>query len=118
MKRIVIVDDDSAIQDAFQLVFKPTEYEVVIYNSGEPLLNMDFELPDLIILDKQLSGVDGLDVCRFLKSQEQTKNIPVLMLSASMSIRQLAKNAGANDALEKPFKIKALREIASRLMAG
>jgi DNA-binding response OmpR family regulator len=116
MKRIIIIDDDPGIQDAFQLIFDPREYSVDIHPCGEKVLNNDFEMPDLFILDKQLSGVDGLDICRFLKSQESTKHIPVIMLSANPHIHILAKPAGADDALEKPFKLKTLRELVAKYL--
>lgn len=114
MKKIIIVDDDPAIQDAFSLIFSPEEYEVTMYTDGRPLLNQLFSIPDLFILDKQLSGIDGLDLCRLIKNRPDTKDIPVIVLSASPNIIRLAQNAGANEVLEKPFRIQALRESVSR----
>jgi CheY-like chemotaxis protein len=77
MKRIIIVDDDPGVQYAFTLIFDPQQYEVIICANGNLVLNNQYPIPDLFILDKQLSGVDGLDICRFLKSQPQTNHIPV-----------------------------------------
>ena len=114
MKRITIIDDDPWIQDAFSMVFDPTVYSVSIYGNPDTLYNNTGEKPDIIILDKQLSGVDGLDVCRYLKGNDNTKNIPVIMLSATPEITTLAKNAGADDAIEKPFKMNLLREIVAK----
>jgi CheY-like chemotaxis protein len=74
----------------------------------------DFELPDLFIIDKQLSGVDGLELCRFLKMQETTRNIPVIIISASPYISTQAINAGADEFVEKPFKIKELLSIVQK----
>jgi CheY-like chemotaxis protein len=116
MQKIIVVDDDPAIQDAFRLIFNETKFEVTIFSDGSPLLNNSFELPDIFIIDKQLSGVDGLDICRFLKQHPETKNVPVLILSASPGIGQLANGAGADEVLEKPFRIKALRESVARLL--
>ena len=67
MKRIIIVDDDPAIQDAFRLILERTDYSVTVYSNGQALLEGNFTLPDLVILDKQLSGADGLAVCRALR---------------------------------------------------
>jgi CheY-like chemotaxis protein len=58
-----------------------------IYANGELLMHNDFELPDLFIIDKQLSGIDGLELCRFLKAQEATRNIPVIIISASRTFQ-------------------------------
>ena len=116
-KRITVVDDDRAIQDAVQLMLERRGYLVTIFSDGEPLLAGNFICPSLFILDKQLPGVDGLDICRYLKAQEDTKDIPVLMLSASPQIAMQAKAACADDFLEKPFKMQALREVVARLTA-
>jgi len=107
-QHLIIADDDPGIQDVFRLIFERAGYEINIYSSGEQLLNNYFKVPDAFILDKQLSGIDGLDICRFLKSQERTRDVPVIMLSANPNIGTAAKEAGANDYLEKPFKIHDL----------
>jgi CheY-like chemotaxis protein len=116
MKQIILVDDDPAMQDAFLQVLSRAGYGVTVYPNGTPLLSNQFTLPDLFILDKQLSGADGLDICRLLKQSPETENIPVIMLSASPHIQRLAHAAGANDFLEKPFKLKDLLEMVSRHM--
>lgn len=114
MKRIIIVEDDIAIQHALKIVFDASDYEVSFYDSGQSILNNEFDIPDLIILDRYLLGTDGLDVCRFLKSQDTTKNIPVIIVSATPKIQSLAAAAGADDVLEKPFNIFALRKMVAR----
>jgi CheY-like chemotaxis protein len=114
MKRIIIVDDDPGVQEAFRLIFDPQQYAVTILPNGHPLLQQQHAVPDLYILDKQLSGVDGLDICRFLKTQPATRHIPVIMLSASPHIHPQALHAGADDALEKPFSVQALRDMVNK----
>ncbi len=111
MTNIVIVDDDPGVQEAIRYVFDPMTYHVTIYPNGTSILRKECPIPDIYILDKQLSGVDGLDICRFLKGQEETKKIPVIMLSASPNIEILAQLAGADTMLEKPFEIKVLRKM-------
>ena len=118
LKHIILTDDDPGIQDAIPLVFKKAGYRVTVFRNGDQLLNNDFEVPDLFILDKQLSGVDGLDICRFLKSQNATRHVPVIMLSASPQIASLAKLAGADGFLEKPFKMRELRDIVAKHIDG
>lgn len=117
-KKIVIVDDDPAIQDAFTLIFTEEEYDITIYTDAAPLIRNSFTTPDIFILDKQLSGVDGLDLCRVIKERPETKDIPVIILSASPNINLLAHQAGADEVLEKPFRIQALREVVSRHLTG
>jgi two-component system response regulator RpaA len=105
-KHIILTDDDPGVQDAAKLLFERAGYAVTVYSNGVPLLKNDFETPDLFILDKQLSGVDGLDICRFLKNQQITAHIPVIMLSASPQLGKLSMAAGADAFVEKPFRMK------------
>lgn len=116
MKHIILADDDNAMRDVFQIIFERSGYIVTIYGSGEGLMKNEFELPDLFILDKQLSGVDGFDVCRYLKKQESTKNIPVLITSASPYIAEAAIKAGADAFIEKPFKTKELLNLVEKIL--
>src|ERR1044072_9317552 len=102
MKRIVFVDDDPDTLDALKSIFDSEEYELTLYSNGNAILEDQAVIPDLYILDKQISGVDGLDVCRFLKDQQRTRHIPVIILSASPYIKNQASAAGADDVLEKP----------------
>lgn len=111
---LIIADDDPGIQDVFQLIFERAGYSINIYSNGEQLLNNHFEVPDAFILDKQLSGVDGVDICRFLKSQERTRHVPVIMLSANPHISNISEEAGADDYLEKPFKIHELLALIDK----
>lgn len=115
-KRIIIADDDPAIQDALHMMLEHKGYEVTVLGSGGPLLDGTFTPPHLFILDKQLPGVDGLDICRYLKGRAATKDIPVLILSASPQIREQATAACADEFLEKPFKMQELRQAVERLM--
>ena len=112
-KKVIITDDDNAMQDALRLIFERAGYEATIYANGNSLLNNGHELPDIYILDKQLSGVDGLDICRHLKAQARSSNIPVIMLSATPNIAKLAIEAGAAAFLEKPFKMRDLLELTA-----
>lgn len=114
MKRIIAVDDDPGILDILELIFIRAGYLVTAYSGAEDLLKNNFEHPSAIVLDKQLSGADGLDVCRFLKGQESTRNIPIIMISANMNIGDMAHKAGANDFVEKPFNIKNLLETVKK----
>lgn len=108
MNKIIVVDDDPGILDCLDLILSRAGYAVTVYTDAAPLLNGDFSLPDIFILDKQLQGSDGLDVCRFLKAQKKTSNIPVIMISANLHINPAAAAAGASGFLEKPFRMKEL----------
>src|SRR4051812_46973740 len=114
MKKILIIDDDPAIQEAFKLILNAGMYDLDVFADANAVLDNNFEIPDLFILDKQLAGVDGVDVCRIIKTRPATKHIPVIIISASPSIDRLAMQAGADEVLEKPFSINDLREMVAR----
>lgn len=114
IKRIVMVEDDQAIMDAFQMAFKTTfniaEYELVQFENGKKIIEHEIIAPNLFILDRHISGTDGLDVCRFIKNSNLYKHVPIIMLSANPNINTLAQDAGADDTITKPFPLKKLQE--------
>ncbi len=113
-KKILITDDDSGVQDIFKLIFERAGYEVAVYGEAVSIFQNKFTTPDLFLLDKQLSGQDGLEVCQFLKSQPVTKDIPVIIVSATPGISKMAMDAGADDFLEKPFQMNDLLKVVAK----
>lgn len=116
MKKIIVADDDGSIRDIFSIILKRAGYEVKVYPDGETLMRNEFELPDLFILDKQLSGVDGIEVCAHLKSTAATCHIPVIITSASPYVAGVAREAGADAFIEKPFTTKELLSLVNNLL--
>ncbi len=91
-------------------------YQVSSTLNGATLLHMEQELPDILLLDIWMSGVDGRDICRQLKEKELTSKIPILMISASKDVERSAIEAGADDFLAKPFEMNdLLRKIRQNL---
>lgn len=113
-KKIAIADDDPGVQDIFKIIFEKAGYKTLNYVNGRELMNENDELPDVYILDKQLSGMNGLEICTKLKGGNRTKDIPVIMVSATPGLAELARNAGANDFLEKPFRTKELLDMVAK----
>jgi len=73
-------------------------------------------VPDLILLDVMLAGLDGREICKKIKSTESTKNIPVIMVSATPAVNQTVRDFGANDFVAKPFDIfQLLNKIEHQL---
>jgi DNA-binding response OmpR family regulator len=110
-KKILVVDDDLDILDALQFMLEDAGYEVTITEKGEYAENLrdtNGGLPDVIILDVLLSGKDGRIICQKLKSQEDTKHIPIIMISAHPNAKQSAQAVGADDFLAKPFDMDVL----------
>jgi DNA-binding response OmpR family regulator len=108
MKKILIIDDDPGLQELLQLLFERAGYEVRLDTSGEHIMNGLADPPDVILLDRFLSGFDGLDICHRIKNNPSCSHIPVIMLSASPDLDTKAMEAGADDFLEKPFDVSCL----------
>lgn len=106
-KKIVIVDDDVAILDSLGLMLDFEGFEVNAFERGSEIMNYveSVSKPDVILLDMWLSGEDGRDICKKLKENETTKNIPVVIMSASRGLEQTALQSGANAFIAKPFEI-------------
>lgn len=107
-KKILVSDDDLAILDAIRMILEDEGYEVTTQPEGQKLYDLKGELPDLILLDVWMSGVDGRDICKYLKSKEETKHIPIIMISANNSTERIATEAGANGFITKPFELTRL----------
>ena len=108
-KKILVVDDEPDILEFLQVILEEEGYAVLTSDKGEFLEQLhNGGLPDLILVDVLLSGKDGRDIVKHLKSQEETKHIPVIMFSAHPSAEQTAREAGAEDFLAKPFEINEL----------
>lgn len=107
-KKIFIIEDDESVQEIMKLIFRKAGYEIEISPDGKSVHAEREHWPDLFLLDKHLLGNDGIEICKFLKSNDATRNIPVIMLSATPGIEPLALGAGADDFMEKPFNSAAL----------
>ena len=116
MKRIIMIDDDQAILDIYTLVFERSGYAITTYTEGQVLLDNSFTEPDLFIIDKQISGVDGLDLCRHLKTRKTDQKTPVIIFSATPRLGEQARAAGADDFIEKPFRTKELMSRVEKLI--
>jgi DNA-binding response OmpR family regulator len=107
----MIAEDDPSIQKMFSIILEREGYEIEVSSDAAVVYEKQHPLPSLFILDRQLqNSSDGLEACKYLKSKEATKDIPVIMISATPEIGILAKKAGAEDYLEKPFSISTLLE--------
>jgi DNA-binding response OmpR family regulator len=107
-KKILIAEDDEGILEAMKIMLELEGYEVKTTVDGKAIHDMKEELPDLLLLDIWMSGMDGRDICKYLKSQEYTKHIPIILMSASKETEKTAREVGADDFLAKPFELDEL----------
>jgi DNA-binding response OmpR family regulator len=115
--KILIIDDEQSIIDATQMMLEFEGYEVISESDNHSLEKIILQQPDLIFLDLWLTRVDGREFCRSLKKNPLTKNIPVLLCSASRSIEQNAREAQADDYIAKPFDMDVFLDKIKNLLA-
>ena len=110
MSRILIVDDDKDLLEVLKSMLTRKGFEVEVdVNWEEGFSKIDRFQPQLIILDVFLAGIDGLDICRQLKSRIQTREIPIMIFSAYPRVtEQIIYEYGADDFIAKPFEVNDL----------
>ena len=105
-KRILVIDDEQAMLDIVQALLKKHDAQPFAAPGAKKGLQMACEGFDLIILDRYMPDGDGLDVLAKLRSDEKTKNTPVVMLTGEKDMSEIRKSidAGAAGYIVKPFK--------------
>ena len=103
---ILVVDDLEANLKLMEAVLEPRGYVVAKVTSGEEALSwLGARIPDLVLLDIQMPGLDGYETCRRIRADERTAYLPVVMVTASGNEQKLrAVEAGADDFVTKPFE--------------
>jgi CheY-like chemotaxis protein len=109
-RKILVADDDPAILHSLRMLLEDEGYDVETASGDKTEQAVMEHLPDLILLDIWMSGMDGRDICKHLKSQESTMNIIIIMISAHQDTEKIAKASGADDFVTKPFDIFKLLE--------
>jgi DNA-binding response OmpR family regulator len=105
MEKILLADDDQEVQDIVKIILEKEGYAVSVAKDGNETLNaVKQDKPDLIILDYLMPGLSGIEVLNALKSADESKNIPVLMVTAHPTEKQRALDAGAVDFITKPVE--------------
>ena len=108
---VLVVEDEAAQREVLEYNLQAEGYEVAMAESGDDaLLLVEEAPPDVIILDWMLPGVSGIEVCRRLKSRAETRNIPVIMLTARSEEgdRVRGLEIGADDYVVKPYSVAEL----------
>ncbi len=115
-KKILIADDDPGILDVLTLFLEDVGYEVETIDDGAAICDFPNGYPDLLLLDIWLSGWSGRDICLSLKSQEETKHLPIILISANNETERIAREAGADDFLAKPFDLDDVVKKVERFL--
>jgi len=115
--KILIVDDEKDILELLSYNLKKEGFETACSSNGEDALNLlGKDAFDLVVLDLMLPGIQGMELCRILKSSEETSSVPIIMLTAKNEEvdKVLGLEMGADDYITKPF---STRELVARVKA-
>ncbi|MCG3178129.1 MAG: Alkaline phosphatase synthesis transcriptional regulatory protein PhoP [Phycisphaerae bacterium] len=110
-EKILVVDDEEDILELVRYNLAKDGYLVELVQTGEKALeSVREELPNLVLLDLMLPGVDGLEVCRQIRADERTRNLPIVMLTAKGEEADVVTGLelGADDYITKPFAPRVL----------
>lgn len=116
MKKILVVDDEQALCEILQFNLEAAGYEVLTAGSAEEAMTHTMTDFDLILLDVMMEGMSGFDLARLLRSEERTRNIPIIFITArdNEDDRVTGLDIGGDDDIPKPFSI---REVLARIAA-
>jgi len=112
-KTILIVDDHGALRYILSVDLQKKGFKTLTTGSGEKGIEIArAENPDLILLDAMMPGIDGFETCRILKEDDDTKDIPIVMVTAKSQRKDVLEGlqAGATSYMVKPFKFEELFE--------
>ncbi len=122
---VLVVEDEDALSTLLEYNLAKEGYRVAVAADGEEaLIRADEKLPDLVILDWMLPKVSGIEVCRRLRQRPETRNVPIIMLTArgEESDRIRGLDTGADDYVVKPFSMSELtarvRAVLRRIRPG
>lgn len=116
-EKIVVVEDDKDIQFLLKSTLSKAGYDVQVLSDGHALINFGAKGADLFLLDVNLPGISGLELCRLLKHNSITRHIPVILLSAFPGLKNVAPKYEADDAMEKPFDFASLINMITKHLA-
>ncbi len=119
-KKILLVDDNEFMIEVMAAILHSRGYETMaLYNGENVLSTVNTTHPDLVILDITMPGMDGREVCKLLKLNRSTRQLPVIMCSANDDIDETLTQKGApDDVLHKPFdSIELIEKVEMQLAA-
>ncbi len=118
-KKILVVDDEPDLLKVVTFRLKKLGYDIIEATDGQKAIALIWEhRPHLILLDLRLPIIDGWEVCRRVKADDQLKDIPIILLTASCGAvnSEMTKELKAEDFLVKPFEPEELLEIVKKFI--
>jgi DNA-binding response OmpR family regulator len=118
--KVLVVDDEKSVRDLLHSFLKAEGYQAILVSNGKEAIELaKSESPNAILLDVNMPGIDGVETCRRLRAEKQTRYIPVIMVTAFGTTKTEATDAGADDLINKPFNLTDLAvRVKSLLRIG
>lgn len=113
-RNIAVIEDDRDILDLIEYILTDEGYAIKLYDHIAPIDQIIDQQPALILLDNRLANGFGASLCLALKSNEKTRHIPVIIVSASTEIKQIAVECRADAFLPKPFDLDDLVKLVKQ----
>ena len=117
-KRVMLVEDEPSIIEAIRFILSRAGWDVIAHSDGTTAAdNVAGASPDVLILDAMLPGRSGFDILRDLRTRPETRDLPVLMLTAKGQVkdREMAEQYGASQFMTKPFSNSEILETVKAL---
>lgn len=110
--KILVYDDDADILEVCSIILKMRGFDVLCKDNCRQVIEeiLEFE-PDVILMDNWLPDIGGVKAIQLIKENPESKNIPVIFFSANSHVEELAREAGADYMLKKPFDIAELEKV-------
>jgi len=116
-KKILIFEDDISILEIVTIILEDSGYGVETSQTSHDIIEKVAAIkPDLILMDNWIPNIGGKEATKLLKRDPNFNQIPVIYITANSDIAELAKNAGADDFLAKPFDLVDLEKIVSKYL--
>lgn len=119
--KILIVDDEPNILMSLDFLFRKNNFDVFVARDGEEALDiMNDHIPDVVLLDIMMPGIDGYQVCQYIRKQERLRHAKVIFLSAKSQKDDIQKglSLGADLYITKPFSTKQVLKEVQNLMGA
>jgi DNA-binding response OmpR family regulator len=109
-KKVCIIETDDALRHLLQASLSDDGYQVEALSNAYPLFEVSRMWPDVFLIEIELESINGLEICRWIKNQEETMNIPVILISGSPELDVLAHDSRADSCISKPVDLDELQK--------
>ena len=113
-KRVLLLEDNKEIRELIEDILTGEGYQVIALNHYESVVDIIDFAPNLILLDIRLSNGYGHLLCQELKADPETKQIPVILVSAASNLEKIAKDSHADNFLSKPFDLQEFIDLVKK----